>query len=374
MHRLRVTIPDTGFDGYEVVIGTGLLGQIADRVAQVAPAACYAIIADATVAALYGPGVEASFERSGLRATRFTIPAGESHKTRATWGEVTDAMLAAGLGRDSCVVALGGGVTGDLAGFVAATYMRGVPLVQVPTTLLAMVDASIGGKVGVDTAAGKNLVGAFHQPRAVLADPAVLETLPGHELRSGLAEAVKHAAIADADHLDWIRASASSILACEPGALEALVLRSVAIKAETVSADPLESGRRKILNFGHTIGHAIEALSGYRLPHGFAIAAGMVAEAELGEAVGVTAGGTADRLRAVLSGLGLPVQPPDAIDAAAVLAAARTDKKNRQGRTRYTLLERIGRAARAPEGDWSHAIDDARALAVLTGIWDLAGG
>jgi len=369
VQRLTVGCPVAGIDRYDILIGNGLLDDLGRLVAEAAPAARYAIITDSTVAGLYGPRVTASFEGAGQQATLITFPAGESHKTRATWGEVTDALLAAGFGRDSCVVALGGGVVGDLAGFVAATYMRGVPLVQVPTTLLAMVDASIGGKVGVDTAAGKNLVGAFHQPRAVIADPTVLTTLPMDELRSGLAEAVKHAAIADAEHLSWIRESTTSILTYDPGSLEALVRRSAAIKAETVAADPLETGKRKILNFGHTIGHAIESLSGYCIPHGFAIAMGMVAEAELGESIGVTAAGTGNGIRTVLSALGLPVLPPSALDPAAVVAAARTDKKNRQGRTRYTLLEAIGRAARDPSGDWSHAIDDAHAVAVLRSIW-----
>lgn len=343
MQRLTVGCPVAGIDRYDILIGNGLLDDLGRLVAEAAPAARYAIITDSTVAGLYGPRVTASFEGAGQQATLITFPAGESHKTRATWGEVTDALLAAGFGRDSCVVALGGGVVGDLAGFVAATYMRGVPLVQVPTTLLAMVDASIGGKVGVDTAAGKNLVGAFHQPRAVIADPTVLTTLPMDELRSGLAEAVKHAAIADAEHLSWIRESTTSILTYDPGSLEALVRRSAAIKAETVAADPLETGKRKILNFGHTIGHAIEFAS--NLSHGEAVSIGMVAAAALSEKrLGFDGVG---RLVAALEGLGLPVSAAG-IARQRVLDLVRLDKKRDGDSLRMVLLEEVGKPVVVP--------------------------
>src|SRR5690606_4159708 len=198
-----------------------------------------------------------------------------------------------GFGRDCCVIALGGGVAGDIAGFVAATYMRGVPFVQLPTTLLAMIDASVGGKTGVDTAAGKNLVGAFHAPRIVIIDPLTLRTLPETELRSGLAEAVKHGAILDAAYFDWIADHVDDLLARDHAALEYLIARSVDLKANVVSEDPLESDRRAILNFGHTVGHALERCTNYRLPHGFAVSAGMCAEAALGQAAGFTNRGAA---------------------------------------------------------------------------------
>jgi 3-dehydroquinate synthase len=199
-----------------------------------------------------------------------TLPAGEAHKTRDTWARATDAMLAAGCGRDTTVVALGGGVVGDLAGFVAATYLRGVPVVQVPTTLLAMLDASVGGKTAVDTPAGKNLVGAFHPPAAVLIDPALLATLPAPDLAAGAAEALKHGVIASAAHFDDVAALLPRLARGEadPAALARLVGDSVAVKAAVVAEDLTERGRRKTLNFGHTLGHAVEHASGYALRHG----------------------------------------------------------------------------------------------------------
>ncbi|MEJ2186841.1 MAG: 3-dehydroquinate synthase [Gemmatimonadota bacterium] len=350
--------------GYDVVVEPGLLARLADIVRAEAPASHYAIIADATVADLYGPTVRRQLQARGLRADLIAFPAGEAHKTRGTWSGLTDDLLALGVGRDACVIALGGGVTGDMAGFVAATYMRGVPLVQVPTSLLAMIDAAIGGKTGVDVPAGKNLVGAFHQPRIVVVDPELLHTLPPVELRSGCAEAVKHGAIADADYLAWLEANAGAVLSGELPALQALVVASVRIKAHYVSTDEREDGARKALNFGHTLGHALETVLDYTVRHGQAVAAGMVLEAELGERVGVTASGTAERLAAVVRTFGLP-DPPANVDAEAVLSATRLDKKARAGQPRYTLLAEPGLVARDAAGDWSHAVDDAQVRAVL---------
>jgi 3-dehydroquinate synthase len=295
-----------------------------------------------------------------------SFPAGEAHKTRAEWALLSDGMFAGGVGRDAAVLALGGGVTGDLAGFVAATYMRGIPLVQLPTTLLAMIDSSVGGKTGVDTPAGKNLVGAFLQPAVVAADTATLHTLPAAEIRAGLAEAIKHGAIADAAYFEAIAADLPALAALEPAALQRLIVRSVEIKAEVVGRDEKESGPRKMLNFGHTLGHAVEALSGYRLLHGEAVAIGMVLEARLGEAMGVTEVGTADRITEVLSAAGLPTRLPERMSAAAVLAATRTDKKARRGRVEYALIERIGAASAGGDGTWGWAGEEAVVEGVLS--------
>ncbi|HEX6940043.1 MAG TPA: 3-dehydroquinate synthase [Longimicrobiales bacterium] len=366
MSGIRITVPPPAAADYDVVVEPGSLDRLGEHVAEAAPAHRYAILADAAVAGAYGERARAALERAGLRADVFPFEAGESRKTRETWAALTDALLDAGLGRDGAVIGLGGGVTGDLAGFVAATYMRGVPIVQVPTSLLAMVDASVGGKTGVDSPHGKNLIGAFHQPRRVVIDPDVLVTLPDRELRCGLAEAVKHGAIADADYLAWIEAHADALLARDPAAMTALVRRSVEIKAAFVAADPLETGARKALNFGHTVGHALEAAAGYGMPHGFAVAIGMVAEAEAGEGAGITAPGTAATLRRVLTRLGLPTVPPAGLEADRLLALMRRDKKARAARPRFTLLERPGAVARPPDGDWAHALDEAavrRALA-----------
>jgi 3-dehydroquinate synthase len=339
---------------YDVHVGSGLLARAADIIRIAAPAHRYAIISDANVAPLYAQCLRDAFGTSGAASTElFTIPAGEAHKTREQWAHLTDLMLAAGFGRDTTVLALGGGVIGDLAGFVAATYMRGIPFVQLPTTLLAMIDASIGGKTGVDTSAGKNLVGAFHQPRAVIADPAALATLSANHLRSGLAEAVKHGAIADAAYYESIESSISTLLREPAGdSMRALIVRSVEIKSSIVLQDEREGGIRRTLNFGHTLGHAIESESGYGVLHGEAIAIGMVLEASLGERLGVTTSGTADRLRHTIAGAGLAVTIPKGLNAERILNATRTDKKAREGVVEYALVAEIGRAVagvRAPD-------------------------
>ncbi len=342
---------EIGIDSYAVHIGDGLLERAGDIIRSSARAHRYAIISDSNVAPLYAERLRNAAGRESTEV--FTIPAGEEHKTRERWSALTDALLAAGFGRDTTILALGGGVVGDLAGFVAATYMRGVPFVQLPTTLLAMIDASIGGKTGVDTAAGKNLVGAFHRPRAVIADPAVLATLPANHLRSGLAEAVKHGAIADAAYYKKIDAALPSILAAsDDAALRTLIVRSVEIKAGIVLQDEREGGLRRNLNFGHTLGHAIELESGYTMLHGEAIAIGMILEAQLGERLGVTAAGTMQFLRDTLTRAELPVAIPSGFDAARILSATRGDKKARDGVIEYALLAEIGRAVagvRAPD-------------------------
>lgn len=353
---------------YDVRIGSGLLASLPALLREHCPAHRYAVIADHRVAPLYGEQVVAALAQAGAPAELLHFPAGEENKSRERWAELSDRMLATGIGRDAAVVAVGGGVVGDLAGFVAATYMRGLPVVQVPTTLLAMIDSSVGGKTGVDTPAGKNLIGAFLQPRLVVADTDTLRTLPAAELRAGLAEAIKHGAIADAEYLRWIGAALPDILALEQGALAHLVHRSVQIKAEVVGRDERESGPRKMLNFGHTVGHAVEALSGFRLLHGEAVAIGCVAEAIIGERLGVTEAGAAEALRAVLSSAQLPIRVPADQDPARVVEATRSDKKARQGRVEYALLERIGAASPGSDGRWGWAVEDAVVRDALAAI------
>jgi 3-dehydroquinate synthase len=266
-------------------------------------------------------------------------------------------LLDAGCGRDTTVVALGGGVVGDLAGFVAATFMRGVPVVQCPTSLLAMIDASIGGKTGVDTAAGKNLVGAFHPPAAVLADVETIRTLSPAQRRAGLAEAIKHGVLADAAYFARLDAELPALLDAEPSATLDAVARSVEIKADVVRADEREHGRRKTLNLGHTLGHALEHVSGYALLHGEAVAIGMVLEARIAERLGVAQQGTAQQIRDVLEHAGLPVERPAALSVDAIVDATRLDKKARRGRVEYSLPARIGAMAAADSG-WSLPVDD----------------
>ncbi len=349
-----VRVDLAGERGYDVLVGPRLLARLPMLLAERAPAHRYLAIADDRVADLYGEALTRSLDDAGLRIDLLTFPAGETHKSRESWARLSDEMFALGLGRDAAVLALGGGVTGDLAGFVAATYMRGVPLVQLPTSLLAMIDSSVGGKTGVDTPAGKNLIGAFLQPQVVIADTDVLVTLAGRELRAGLVEAVKHGAIADADYFSFIEESLPELLALQPEAITQLIARSVEIKARVVAEDEREGGIRKTLNFGHTIGHAVEALSGFSLLHGEAIAIGMVAEARMGERMGITESGTADRLREMLLRIDMPVEIPATMSRDQIHAATLTDKKARAGQVEYSLIERIG-AAHAAGGRWAVA-------------------
>jgi len=295
------------------------------------------------------------------------IPAGESNKTRDTWARLTDQMLAKGYGRDSTVIALGGGVVGDLAGFVAATFMRGIPVVQVPTTLVAMVDASIGGKTGVDTYLGKNLVGVFHFPAAVLIDPQVLATLPFRELRAGFAEIVKHGVIANEAYLRDVASSVRQLF--DKGGptsdrLLAVIVPSIEIKADIVSRDEREDGLRKTLNFGHTIGHAVELVSGFSLLHGEAVAIGMALEGRLAERIGVAQAGTAEAIIEALRTAGLPTELPRPFEKGAVLEAMRSDKKARSGKTMFALPLRIGAMAGADTG-WTVSVTDDQLREVL---------
>ena len=253
---IRVALAEPRDASYDILIGRGLLADLPASAKAACPASRYAVITDSHVAKLYGETLVARFRDATRQVQLFEFPAGEWNKTRETWATLSDRMLAAQFGRDSAVIALGGGVVGDLAGFVAATYLRGIPCIQVPTTLLAMIDSSIGGKTGVDVPAGKNLLGAFHQPRLVVADLDVLGSLPPPQLAAGMAEAVKHGVIADRRYFDALEHEHGAVTARDAGALERVVRRSVEIKAEVVAADEREAGRRAILNFGHTVAHA----------------------------------------------------------------------------------------------------------------------
>lgn len=349
--------------GYRVTIGAGLRQEFGALVASAAPAHHYAVVSDDAVAPHYAEALVALLARHG-RTSEHRMRVGEANKTRDTWARLTDDLLAAGCGRDTTVVALGGGVVGDLAGFVAATFMRGVPVVQCPTSLLAMIDASVGGKTGVDTAAGKNLVGAFHAPAAVLVDVETLRTLPAAHRRAGLAEAIKHGVVADDVYFERVAALLPAILGGETAATLELVARSVEIKSDIVRGDPRENGRRKTLNFGHTLGHAIEQASGYTLLHGEAIAIGMVLEARLAERIGVAARGTAGEIERVVRAAGLPVARPPALGADVVLRATRLDKKSRGGAVAYALPASIGFMA-GEERDWAIEVGDSLVLEVL---------
>jgi len=360
---IAVTI--SGASGpYRVLVGRGVLGSIARLLEEYAPAHRYALVSDSNVAPLYGESMVLQLRDAGLNAELFTFEAGERNKSRTTWSDLTDRLLQAGLGRDSCLIALGGGVTGDLGGFVAATYMRGIPVVQVPTSLVAMIDASIGGKTGVDVEAGKNLVGAFHAPKLVVADPDVVATLPRAERAQGMVEAVKHGAIMDAAYFNELEREMSAILDGEAAPLERAVARSVELKSAVVSEDEREAGRREILNFGHTFGHAIEAACAFRVPHGTAVACGMILEARLGVSLGVTGTDVVERLEQVLGGVGLPIGIPDGAAPENIMTYLASDKKIRHGRTHFVLLSEIG-AVHVADGSWSHPVDEDTVLGIV---------
>ncbi len=349
---------------YPVFCEAGAFARVGAIARQAAPSHRIAIISDETVARHHGAALLAQCPAGSTRL--FTMPPGEQEKTRERWASLTDALLEWGAGRDTTVIALGGGVVGDLAGFVAATFMRGLPVVQVPTTLLAMVDASVGGKTAVDTPAGKNLVGAFHNPAAVVIDPAVLGTLPADVLRSGLAEMLKHGVIADASYFDRILQFLPAFDtqgAAAPGFAQ-LIAGSVHIKADVVAEDTREGGLRQILNFGHTIAHAIEKVQRYDMLHGDAVAMGMVAEARLAEQIGLAPTGLATAVRDAVSRAGLPTQLPAGVSVDAVLAETHGDKKARGGAARYALPRGIGEMEPA-EGRWAVPVADDLVRAAL---------
>ena len=362
-----IAVTTSGAAGpYRVLVGRGILGSIAPLLEKYAPAHRYALVSDSNVAPLYGESMILRLKDAGLKAELFTFEAGERNKSRTTWSDLTDRLLQAGFGRDSCLIALGGGVTGDLGGFVAATYMRGIPVVQVPTSLVAMIDASIGGKTGVDVEAGKNLVGAFHAPNLVVADPDVVATLPRVERAQGMIEAVKHGAIMDDAYFDELEREMSAILDGEAAPLERAVARSVELKSAVVSEDEREAGWREILNFGHTLGHAIEAACALRVPHGTAVACGMILEARLGVSLGVTGPDVVERLEQVLGGVGLPIGIPDGAAPDDIMTYLASDKKIRHGRTRFVLLSEIG-AVHVADGSWSHPVDEDIVLGLVHG-------
>lgn len=323
-----------------VLVGAGLIGRAGELARECGLQGTCAVVTDENVARLHGPAVMASLAAAGHRAVLLAVPAGEQSKCLATLGDLCDRMIDAGLDRGSFLVALGGGVVGDLAGFVAAIYHRGIPFVQIPTTIVAQVDSSIGGKTGVNARAGKNLLGAFHQPRLVLADTGTLSTLPDREYREGFAEVIKHGVIRDAALLDGLDP------AVPREDLAPLVARNIAIKAAIVAEDEHErNGPRALLNFGHTVAHAVENVAGYgRFLHGEAVALGMAAALEISRRKAGLSADDEARVRGKIAAFGLPLVLPPDLPAEALLEAARRDKKFSGGRIRYVLTPRPGEA------------------------------
>ena len=338
--RVDVTL---GARSYPVHIGTDLLGDCGLWQASL-PAGHTLIVTNDRVAPLYLERVSSAIGRPNI--TPLVLPDGEAHKNRDSWWRIQDELARVGALRDAVVVALGGGVIGDLAGFAAATWMRGIAVVQAPTTLLAQVDASVGGKTGFNHAAGKNLVGAFHQPRAVIADTATFETLPEREFRAGLAEVVKADLIDSPTGLDGLAADADALAGRDAETVTRTVARAVAFKARIVEQDEREGGLRMLLNLGHTFAHAIETVTDYdRYLHGEAVAIGLVMAADLSERLARCAPGLAERVEVTLRDLGLPVTIPAALDADALLEAMRLDKKAQSDGWRFVLLNGPGEAS-----------------------------
>jgi 3-dehydroquinate synthase len=332
---------ELGERSYPITIGPGVLHDPALLERHISGSKV-AIVTNTTVAPLYLEQVAAPLRAAGREVVEIVLPDGEEHKTWTSLMQVFDALLANKCDRKTTLVALGGGVIGDLTGFAAASYMRGVPFVQIPTTLLAQVDSSVGGKTGINHPLGKNMIGAFYQPRAVLADTSTLNTLPDRELSAGLAEVIKHGAILDAAFFDWIEQNIGKLVARDPAALAYAIARSCEIKADVVRQDEREGGLRAVLNFGHTFGHAIEAGLGYGAwLHGEAVGCGMVMAADLSHRLGQIDAASLERVRALVKAAGLPVVAPD-LGADRWIELMEVDKKNEGGAIKFILLKPLG--------------------------------
>jgi len=331
-----------GSRSYRIVVASGALQSVGERLRELRLGSRAALVSDGAIMRLYGKTVVASLESAGFTVTTIDVPEGEAAKTLTVAEHCWDQLLTAGLDRTSTVLALGGGAVGDVAGFAAATYMRGINFIQLPTTVLAQVDASIGGKTAIDHPLGKNMIGAFHQPRLVVVDPAVARTLPEREFRSGLAEIVKHGIVLDADYFAELERDLAPLAARDLGVLERIIGGSCRLKAAVVERDEREAELRHVLNYGHTIGHALEAATGYtRYAHGEAVSLGIVAEARLARRLGIADDETTTRQERMLETLGLPVRAPS-IDVEPIVSAMARDKKAKDGRVPFVLAPRIG--------------------------------
>jgi len=335
---------ELGPRSYEVHVEAGCLPRLGEAAKRAVRAHKIAIITDDVVGPLYAAAVECALREAAFETAVLSFPAGEAFKNIATVNTLWEGCLQFGMDRSSAVAALGGGVVGDVAGFVAATLLRGVDLVQVPTTLLADVDSSVGGKTGIDHPLGKNLIGAFHQPRLVWIDPQALRTLDPRDVRSGIAEVIKYAIIRDPYLFEYLAVNRDAVVALDADAMEQIIGTSCQIKAEIVAADETEAGQRRILNYGHTIGHAIEALDYGRLRHGEAVSMGMVAAAQIACNMGLCDAELPRRQAELLAAYGLPVSLPG-IDADAVIARMAHDKKAHGGKPRFVLPVAIGQVA-----------------------------
>ncbi len=343
--KMTETLVNVGLDerSYPIIIRSGVLADIGSDLRQRKIGTKYGIIADDTVAKLYGKQCMQSLEAAGIQSELIIFSHGEANKTMATVASLASELAQQGFDRSDALIALGGGVTGDITGFLAAIYMRGIPFVQVPTTLLSQVDSSVGGKTGVDLPEGKNLVGVFYQPKIVYIDTDVLHTLPLDELRGGLAEVIKYGVIHDADFFSFLAQEREAVFALQQDTLTRLIARCCEIKAWVVEQDEREGGLRRILNFGHTIGHAVEAASDFQLIHGKAVAIGMCAVADLAVRTGYLQEGDAQAIKKVIEQYELPINIPTDLDRKVIKKYLLNDKKTVAGRVFYVLPQGIGK-------------------------------
>lgn len=357
MSTVRVSLKQETDSSYNIKIGSGMFEDFVSELAENPIAYSYVIITDSNVRGLYGEKLKTLVDAISEKTLLIDFPAGEKQKNREIKAQIEDRMLEAGFGRDSAVIALGGGVVGDLAGYVASTYTRGVPYIQVPTSLVACVDSSIGGKTAIDTPHGKNLIGSFYQPESVIIDVDTLKTLGPEEIREGLAEVIKYGIIADYDLFELIEERCDDIFALDIDLLSTIIEKCCRIKGEVVENDEKESNLRKILNYGHTIGHAIENHSNYTLTHGNSISIGMMLEGRIAVNLGIWNEEGLERIKSVFLKAGLPVEIPFDADTEKLISSMKIDKKSRGGVIEMCLPEAIGKIYRI-DGKYSLKIDD----------------
>ena len=342
MNKIKVNLDKKTPTSYEIHIGKSILDRMGLIIAKNGWASRYIIITDSNVSALHGERVLAILRQMDLRVDMIDVPAGETSKNIQTSLHIVDRMIDLGADRTSALIALGGGVVGDLTGFIASIYMRGIPYIQVPTTLLAQVDSSIGGKTGIDLPQGKNMLGTFYQPKAIFIDIAFLETLPDRQFRTGLAEIVKHGIIDDPELFNYLEAGTEAIRNRDLGLIEEIIAQSCRIKCRIVEIDEMEKGYRRILNFGHTVGHAVEAECGYSISHGEAISMGMVASTLISERLRHLPSGDRERIISLIRRIGLPDRIPKVLSPDGVLSRIKRDKKKEGDIIHFILLKKIG--------------------------------
>lgn len=368
LKKIRVQLPQVSPRDYQILIGSNLQNELMKFLYTQKNIRNVVIVTDSIVKKLYGDrlviNLQSSFPKAKIILNLFSFPAGERYKTQTTVTKLQDQMFAQKCGRDTLVVALGGGVVGDVAGYVSATYMRGVPFIQVPTTLLAMVDSSVGGKTGVDTKYGKNMVGSFWQPQAVFADVDMLKTLPQEHIRSGLLEAVKIFVTHDKKMFEFVISNREKILQLDLDVIQKIISRAVELKAGVVMRDETEKNERKVLNFGHTVGHALEKMSNYKMLHGYAVGLGMIVEARVSNLLGKLSDKEFERIEKIIVDLGVKTKDIQKFDPKKIISEMSHDKKVQNGEVQIVLLNGIEKVCKK-SGKWAHGVEENIILTAL---------